>query len=421
MTSKIEARKIIEKLREGVPPRHGVERYAVGNEKLLAGIGAMLEEDIGEMGIIRFVNGSWGAGKTHFFRQVCSLAYEKGCLVSNVELGKDSAMLNHFESVFAAIVKAITSKGAFEAEDDAGVSSFGRVLKEAAFVLGGNSTAETLTPDALAAAREKLMRCAGIDIDFKKMTFKYWETLLTDSGDGADMEQSRGEILQWFTGEAGNTAAYRKKFDICKHVKRENAKELLRSLAAFIKLACYKGLVILFDEAEKSYSTFTRKADLRSAHNNLLALINTVDELEGLFLIYATTPDFFNDPKHGIDVYGALAGRIRKPQDVPPRALHVIWNLDAIQTELADYQDAAVKLRQVYLDAYPDSGGAIPAAPAIGKYVRELKDNYPEHAQISFWRVVVQGVIRLFDDCADGVAPAAPVKVLDDIMSRIRE
>jgi hypothetical protein len=372
------------------------------------------------MGIIRFVNGSWGAGKTHFFRQVCSLAYDKGCLVSNVELGKDSATLNHFESVFAAIVKAITSKTAFGAEDDAGVSSFGCVLKEAAIVLGGVAPADTLMPDALAAAREKLMRSTSIDIDFKKMTFKYWETFLTDSGDIANMEQSRGEILQWFTGEAGNTAAYRKKFDISKHVKRENAKELLRSLAAFIKLAGYKGLVILFDEAEASYSAM-RKASLREAHNNLLALINTADELEGLFLIYATTPDFFNDPKHGIDVYGALAGRIGKPQDVHPRARHVIWNLDAIQTELADYQAAAVKLRQVYLDAYSDSEGAIPAAPAIEKCVRELKENYSEHAEISFWRVVVQGVIRLFDDCADGVAPAAPAKVYDDIISRIRE
>ena len=349
------------------------------------------------------------------------MAYEKGCLVSNVELGKDSATLNHFESVFAAIVKAITSKTAFEAEDDAGMSPFGRVLKEAACALGGFGAAITLMPDALAAAREKLMRSADIDIDFKKMTYKYWETFLTDSGDIANMEQSRGEILQWFSGEAGNTAVYRKKFDISKHVKRENAKELLHSLAAFIKLAGYKGLVILFDEAEASYSAM-RKATLRDAHNNLLALINTADELEGLFLIYATTPDFFNDPKHGIDVYGALAGRIGKPQiDVHPRARHVIWNLDAIQTELADYQGAAVKLRQVYLDAYPDSEGAIPAAPAIEKYVRELKDNHSEHAQISFWRVVVQGVIRLFDDCADGVAPAAPAKVLDDIMSRIRE
>ena len=420
MTPKAESKKIIEKLREGVPPRHGVERYTVGNERLLSGIAKMLEEDIGEMGIIRFVNGSWGAGKTHFFRQLCSLAYDKGCLVSNVELGKDSATLNKFESVFAAIVRAITSKAAYDAGDGADAAPFGRVLKDAAFTLAGIAESDTLPQDALSAARDSLMRCAGIDIDFKKMAFKYWETYLTDSGDTSDMEQARGEILQWFTGEAGNTGAYRKKFDISKYVKRENARPLLQSLAAFIKLAGHKGLVILFDEAEASYSAM-RKAALREAHNNLLALINTADELEGLFLVYATTPDFFNDPKHGIEVSGALAGRIGKPQDIEPRARHVVWNLDAVQTELADYQAAALKLRTVYLLAEPDTASAFPGDAAVEKYVAELRENHSEHANINFWRVLVQGVIRLFDDCADGVAAKPPSAAYDDIMNRIRE
>jgi molybdopterin synthase sulfur carrier subunit len=37
--------------------------------------------------------------------------------------------------------------------------------------------------------------------------------------------------------------------------------------------------------------------------------------MPGLFLIYATTPDFFTDPKHGIVIYGALQGRIGKPEE----------------------------------------------------------------------------------------------------------
>lgn len=38
-----------------------------------------------------------------------------------------------------------------------------------------------------------------------------------------------------------------------------------RSLAEFIKLAGYQGLVILFDEAEMSYSVM-RKSALKEAH-----------------------------------------------------------------------------------------------------------------------------------------------------------
>lgn len=245
-----------------------------------------------------------------------------------------------------------------------------------------------------------------------KMTSARWESSVSST--------ARGEILQWFTGEAGNTAAYRKKFGISKGVKRENARTLLQSLAAFIKLAGHKGLVILFDEAEASYSAM-RKAALRDAHNNLLALINTADELEGLFLVYATTPDFFNDPKHGIDVYGALAGRIGKPQNTEPRARHIVWNLDAVQTEIADYQTAALKLRAVYLLAEPGTASMLPNDTAVTKYVVELRENHSEYANISFWRILVQGVIRLFDDCADGVAPPPPNTTYNDIMERIRE
>jgi len=64
------------------------------------------------------------------------------------------------------------------------------------------------------------------------------------------------------------------------------------------RLSGYQGLLIEFDEAEMAYSTM-RKAALREAHNNLLSLINNIEMIPGLFLIYATTPDFFNDPKHG--------------------------------------------------------------------------------------------------------------------------
>ena len=99
----------------------------------------------------------------------------------------------------------------------------------------------------------------------------------------------------------------------------QNAKLMLQSLAGFVRLSGYKGLVILFDEAEMTYSVL-RKSALKDAHNNLLSLINNIELLSGLFLVYATTPDFYIHPKHGIQIYGALAGRIGKPESKPPRS-----------------------------------------------------------------------------------------------------
>ncbi len=98
---------VSESLRKGIPPQRGVDLYSVGNEKLIEGIKQRHIHGIGERGIIRFISGSWGAGKTHFFRLLREIAFQNNCLVSNVQLNVDDAALNKFERVFYAIIRNI--------------------------------------------------------------------------------------------------------------------------------------------------------------------------------------------------------------------------------------------------------------------------------------------------------------------------
>ncbi|MCY7385597.1 MAG: ATP-binding protein [Microcoleus sp. CAN_BIN18] len=66
---------VVESLRKGIPPQRGVDLYSVGNEKLILGIKRFHLSAIGEGGLIRFISGSWGAGKTHFFRLLREVAF----------------------------------------------------------------------------------------------------------------------------------------------------------------------------------------------------------------------------------------------------------------------------------------------------------------------------------------------------------
>lgn len=353
MNSQVLAGQIIESLRSGIPPQRGVEQYAVGNERLIEGVKKYHLGSISDRGLIRFISGSWGAGKTHFFRLLRDVAFAEHCLVSTVELDVNNAALNKFERVFYAIIAHVTTPRA-TAEDEVGeVAPFGAVLREAMCYLGagdGGYSGE-ITYEHFSKACESLMGDHGIDIDFKKMVQEYWKTFLPETQEAAVVEQARGEILQWFAGE-GTVGAYRRRFDVNKMVSKQNAKLMLQSLANFVRLSGYRGLVILFDEAERAYSVM-RRVVLRDAHNNLLSLINNIESLAGLFLLYAMTPDFYTDPRHGIVIYGALQGRIGKPEDRRPRALDKIWNLDAVETSLKEYQAAATKIREIYLVAYP--------------------------------------------------------------------
>lgn len=411
---------VIEKLRQGQPPRRGVDLYSVGQEKLINGVKTFHLDGIADRGIIRFISGSWGAGKTHFFRLLRELAFKNGCLVSNVELNVSEAALNKFEKVFYSIIRKIESPKYFEETEVEEAAPFGRVILESLIFLSRGNLDEigAITHEDFTLASNELMKNKSIDIDFKKMIQKYWETYLPDTEDEGMMDQIRDEILQWFSGE-GTIGSYRKRFGVNKVVGKDNAKLMLQSLAAFIRISGYHGLVILFDEAERAYSVM-RKSALKDAHNNLLSLINNIESLPGLFLIYATTPDFYDDPKHGINIYGALAGRIGKPEDRSPRALDTIWNLDSVEMVLEHYLEAASKILKIYKIAYPESIQKLPDDGKIDHFISKMLELHPTYSGVRFWRVLVTALVRYFDDHFEGDVRETE-QLYDDIMEGLRE
>jgi hypothetical protein len=411
---------IVESLRTGIPPRRGINQYSVGNEKLIEGVKRFHLSGIGDRGIIRFVSGSWGAGKTHFFRQLREVAFKENILVSNVELDVSNAALNKFERVFYSIISNIETPTVLETDIPPDSAPFGIILREAlGFIGAGNRDISDEVPyEQYEKAVSILMASNGIDIDFKKIVRKYWETFLPEGTDPAILQQTRSELLQWFSGE-GTISSYRKRFEVIKIVNKENAKSMLQSLSEFVRLAGFRGLLILFDEAEQAYSIM-RKSALRDAHNNLLSLINSIESLNGLFLLYATTPDFYTDPKHGIIIYGALAGRIGKPDQRRPRALDKIWNLDNVEIELCHYQEAARRIREVYLTSYPEATELLPKTEGLDGFVAGLQEQHPQFEAVRFWRVLVAGLIQYFDDCMEGDT-RTPDQLYDDVMDRLRE
>lgn len=414
------ASQIVESLRTGIPPQRGVDLYSVGNEKIIEGIKRYHFPDMLNQGKIRFVSGQWGSGKTHFFRLLREVALQNNCLVSNVELEKSSAALNKFQSVFAAIVRMVATPSFYTNNTTQDIAPFGTVISESLSWLstGVHNSGDEIGYEGYQKAVEKLMSDHNIDIDFKKMVKQYWETFLPESPDQVITEQTRGEILQWFCGE-GSIGIYRKKYGVSKLVTKDNAKIMLQSLAGFVRLSGYKGLLILFDEAEQAYSLM-RQATLREAHNNLLSLINNIKTLPGLFLIYATTPEFYTHEKYGIVVYGALSGRIGKPDEKRyPRALDTIWNLDAVQTGLEDYQKAAVKIKNIYSKAFPSAESLLPHDSEVEKRVRELFQQHSPLASVRFWRLLVSSIIADFDDHLEGEVRSSE-DLYVDIMEKLR-
>ena len=138
-------------------------------------------------------------------------------------------------------------------------------------------------------------------------------------------------------------------------MNRSNARLMLQSLSRFATHAGFQGIVIYLTKP-KCLTPSCENQNLKQAHNNLLHLINSIDESEGLFSRYTATPDFFMDDRYGLTTYGAASQRIGRPEEHPPKAVDRVWNLDAIETSLEDYLTAASKIRQIFLSANPEVG-----------------------------------------------------------------
>lgn len=420
MHNQVRAEAIIESLRSGTPPTSGVREYSAGNEGFLNQIRKRhLREIPGARGKIRFISGSWGSGKTHFLTQIQETAFDSNYLVSSVGLSADETPFNRFEEVFYRVVKKISSPGMHESDDVPPDAPLGEVFGRQLFGAKPSASSEVIDRETYDKACQKLMENDEIDIDFRRLVCRYWETYLPESGDSAMLEDRRGRIMQWFSGE-GTIGAYRKEFGVQKLVNRSNARLLLRSLGRYAVHAGFNGIVILLDEAEMSYSVM-RKSELKKAHNNLLHLINSIEESPGLFLVYATTPDFYTDEQHGIQIYGALAQRIGRPGEYPPRALDRVWNLEYAQPDLADYQEAARKIRELYIAAEPEAKKMISDAVSLDDFVKKLLNAHPPFSAVGFWRVLVKGVIDMFDRTTEGGEVPPAEQLYDDIIDQLKE
>ena len=107
-----EARAVIEDLRKGSVPIDYVPSFTVGRQRWLTFVEEDLDHYIAEGGAkVRFINGDYGDGKTHFMSVVRHLALQKGFAVSFVVLTRE-VPIHKFEVVYQTIVRQL--RGTFE-------------------------------------------------------------------------------------------------------------------------------------------------------------------------------------------------------------------------------------------------------------------------------------------------------------------
>src|SRR3990167_4718181 len=286
-----QARAIIEALRKGIVPTEYVAFFTVGRQNWLK----FIEEDLDYFianggGKIRFVNGDYGDGKTHFMSVIQQLSLQKNFAASFVVLTRDIP-IHKFEIVYKAIVSEL--RGNF-----AGIG-----IRSAIKHWIASHQADKTDLSAMSTA---LRGVPGMGVNFANALIGLWQ--INSSSDLVSTDDDSEEILyQWFEGKKVAKKDL-KKFHVFELLNKTNSKQFLQSLVAFLKLTHHKGLVVFFDELE---TVLAQGASIRNAaYENVRLLMDNTDNAEYLLLFFSLIPDVLLSEK-GFKSYDALWSRVR--------------------------------------------------------------------------------------------------------------
>jgi hypothetical protein len=136
-------------------------------------------------------------------------------------------------------------------------------------------------------------------------------------GDVSDPE--RAAVLGWLHGEKVPAAELRR-VSLHSKVARHNARPLLVSLTRWLRRAGRSGLVLQLDLERLAVSRrppaglrdgiYYSKAAAMDAYEVLRQLIDSTDELEGLFAAVLLPPELVTDESRGLPAYTALQLRV---------------------------------------------------------------------------------------------------------------
>lgn len=356
----------------GTAPNYGCELFGTGYEdaysRLLEEIieGTLADGDSTE----KFIVGPYGSGKTHFLRQFCSMAEDRGCVTSEASLTKDVDYTNGLV-VYNEFSSQIKPPG----KSETGIKELLKASLENAQIIFTES-------DQIDGWIETLEDHQYAHDQFGRVLGRALRSIYEND------KETVVPLCRWLQGEVHNRELIRSLPDglflqpVPKPEQGLKASQLMRSLGQFIRLSNFKGTVICFDEAEQGLSVSAKKEQI--IQSLLLSQINAINDLENgsLLILYAFTNDlesrFMNLP--------ALAQRISTPaghcffRDNNTNA--AVINLTLNATEEEDLSSMGHKLCDLFYEYFGDNPG-LPIDDAKTRITKLAEDAFLTSASVS--------------------------------------
>jgi hypothetical protein len=299
------ARKMLAQMGEnGTPPELGISHVNVGNESYLHLLDRNYLHDlicVDEGSSFKLVQGTYGAGKTHFLYCVRDLAWRRNLLAAFVTISPKECPLNKPLGVYRAVAQQLEL--ARDHEDTDSTRGLDDILRHRAeTVLEDLGREEALRWVDASLARAPLARHS-----FRDAAVRFLRSVIE-----GEAEDKRGRLAAWLRGEA-IPAGEAKSEGLYELPSNENGFAMLRSLVQAVSRLGFEGTVLLLDEAERRLSVDGKQTKAQSETvDHLRELVDLCgrSELPRLLLLYAVTPAF---AQNVLPAYPALQQRLGWP------------------------------------------------------------------------------------------------------------
>lgn len=293
---------ILQALSAGVVPRIGLRHIQVGRA---AEVGAVVRDidRIADGGsAIRFVVGEYGAGKTFFLNLIRAIALERRCVTVHADLAPDRRIHATGGQARGLYAEALRNMATRTRPDGNALAS---VMEK--FV---TDCVRDATAEGRSVEDQIDMRLLGLQelvggYDFAAAIKAYWRG--SDQGD----EALKGAALRWVRGEFPTKTEARQAMGVRSIIDDDNVYDGLKLLSAFVRLAGYTGLLVVFDEMVNLYKLQSAQARNQN-FEQILRILNDVlqGNAEGIGFYLGGTPEFLLDTRRGLYSYQALQSRL---------------------------------------------------------------------------------------------------------------
>lgn len=293
---------IINALRAGVVPRLGLQHIQVGRQREIEAVIRDITR-IGHGGAsIRFVIGSYGAGKTFFLFLVRQIALQSKLAVCQADLSPDRrihASNGQARSLYAELARSLSTR---TAPDGGAIRNIleSYIQKATERAVASGLPVEAAVKDGLGDIREMV---GGYD--FATVVAAY----ARGYEDGNSTLQDNA--LRWLRGEYTTKTEARADLGVRTIIDDAAFYDGLRLLARFVRVAGFGGLLVSLDELVNLYKLQNAQARKQN-YEQILRILNDVLQgtTEGIGFMLGGTPEFLLDTRRGLYSYEALQSRL---------------------------------------------------------------------------------------------------------------